>query len=299
MTLNNFYLCALLLEYSFKFISSALKGVWALSDGVLLYGRMIRDELISMSLKFDYDDAAGVLRINGRDISLSDPEAFDLISQAWLRVGWDTKYVYSFSWLGRPLIQLPEDMFRIQELIYQIKPDVIVETGVAHGGSLIFYAGLCSAIGKGRVIGIDIDIRKHNRHAIESHRLSPVIQLFEGSSIDTSLLESVRNQIGSDETVLVLLDSNHTQEHVQAELEAYSPFVSQGSYIVACDGIMKQVVGAPRTQPDWSWNNPISAIDSFLQNHPEFEAHEPSWPFNEGVVNQRVTYWPQAYLRRL
>jgi cephalosporin hydroxylase len=251
-----------------------------------------------MSLRFDYDEAAGVVRCDGRELSLADPEAFELISQAWLRAGWDTKYVYGFSWLGRPVIQLPEDMIRIQELIYQLQPDVIVETGVAHGGSLIFYAGLCAAMGKGRVIGIDIEIRPHNREAIEVHRLSPLIQLVEGSSTAPEVVQQVRNQIGAAESVLVLLDSNHSQAHVAAELEAYGPLVSSGSYIVACDGIMQQVAGAPRTEADWSWNNPISAVEAFLEHHQDFELHEPQWPFNEGAVRQRVTYWPQAYLRR-
>lgn len=252
-----------------------------------------------MSLKFQYDEDAGVVRLDGRELRLDDPKAFELLSKAWLRSGWDTKYVYGFSWLGRPVIQLPEDMIRIQELIYELQPDVIVETGVAHGGSLVFYAGLCTAIGKGRVIGIDIEIRQHNREAIEAHRLSPLIQLVEGSSTDPQLINQVRNQIGEAETVLVLLDSNHSQAHVAAELEAYSPMVSPGSYIVACDGIMQEVVGAPRTESDWSWNNPITAVNDFLNRHDEFEAHEPEWLFNEGVVSHRVTYWPQAYLRRM
>lgn len=251
-----------------------------------------------MSLKFDYDEAAGLIRHNGREISLSDPQSFELISQAWLRSGWDTKYVYGFTWLGRPIIQLPEDIIRIQELIYQLQPDVIVETGVAHGGSLVFYAGLCTAIGKGRVIGVDIEIRPHNREAIEMHRLSPLIQLIEGSSTDPAIIQNVKDQIGDSESVLVLLDSNHCKAHVLSELEAYSEFVTKKSYIIACDGIMKQVVGAPRTESDWSWNNPISAVQEFLQIHSEFEAFEPNWPFNEGLVRQRVSYWPQAYLRR-
>ena len=251
-----------------------------------------------MSLQFEYDEAAGVIRHDGRDLPLADPEAFELISQAWLRAGWDTKYVYGFSWLGRPVIQLPEDMVRIQELIYELQPDVIVETGVAHGGSLIFYAGLCEAMGKGRVIGIDIEIRSHNREAIEAHRMSPRISLVEGSSIASGVVQEVKAQIGSSETVLVLLDSNHSRDHVAAELEAYGPIVSPGSYIVACDGIMQQVKGAPRTMPDWSWNNPISAVQMFLEKNSEFELHEPLWPFNEGSVRKRVTYWPQAYLRR-
>jgi cephalosporin hydroxylase len=251
-----------------------------------------------MSLHFEYDDTAGVIRHEGQVLNLADPKAFELISQAWLRSGWDTKYVYGFSWLGRPVIQLPEDLIRIQELIHALQPDVIVETGVAHGGSLIFYAGLCTAMGKGRVIGIDIEIRPHNRAAIEAHRLSPGIQLVEGSSTAPDVVESVRERIGASETVLVILDSNHSQAHVAAELEAYAPMVSTGSYIVACDGIMRQVAGAPRTEDSWSWDNPISAVQAFLKSHPEFQAHEPEWPFNESALSQRVSYWPQAYLRR-
>ena len=251
-----------------------------------------------MSIKFEYDEAAGVVRHNGQELSLEDREAFELISRAWLRAGWDTKYVYGFSWLGRPVIQLPEDMLRIQEVIYDIKPDVIVETGVAHGGSLIFYASLCTAIGKGRVIGIDIEIRPHNRAAIEEHRLSPLISLVEGSSIDEVIAQSVKDQIGSAETVLVLLDSNHLKDHVLAELEAYSSLVSPGSYIVACDGIMQQVVGAPRTAEDWFWNNPISAVNEFIATHPDFECVEPAWPFNESNICERVTYWPKAFLKK-
>ena len=118
-------------------------------------------------MKFQFDDSNSSITLDdGTRFSLDDPKAFAIISEAWLRSGWDTKYVYGFSWLGRPIIQLPEDMFRLQEVIYAIKPDVIVETGVAHGGSLIFYASLCTAIGKGRIIGIDIEIRPHNRRAI-------------------------------------------------------------------------------------------------------------------------------------
>ena len=248
---------------------------------------------------FSFSSAENSITLSdGTKLSLGDPKAFSVISDAWLRAGWDTKYVYGFSWLGRPVIQLPEDMLRIQEVIYDIKPDVIVETGVAHGGSLIFYASLCTAIGKGRVIGIDIEIRPHNRAAIEEHRLSPLISLVEGSSIHTDIVQSVKDQIGSAETVLVLLDSNHLKDHVLAELEAYSPLVSPGSYIVACDGIMQQVVGAPRTAEDWTWNNPISAVNEFVANHPEFECVEPAWPFNEGKITERVTYWPKAFLRK-
>ena len=230
---------------------------------------------------------------------MASPEAFRAVSRAWLRCGWDAKYVYSFSWMGRPFIQLPEDVLRVQEVIYRVKPDVIVETGIAHGGSLIFYASLCKAIGRGRVIGIDIEIRPHNRHAIEAHEMKPLIALIEGSSIDPAIVGRVRSLVQPGETVLVLLDSNHTKAHVLAELEAYGPLVTPGSYIVATDGIMQQVAGAPRTAPDWAWNNPLQAANEFAARHPEFTHEEPELPFNEGVVTERVTYWPQGFLRRL
>lgn len=229
---------------------------------------------------------------------LDTPEAFELVSQVWLRAGWDTKYVYSFTWLGRPIIQLPEDMIRIQEVIFSVQPDVIVETGVAHGGSLIFYASLCKAMDRGRVVGIDIEIRPHNRAAIEAHPLFPYITLIEGSSIDPATIEQVKAQIRPGERVLVLLDSNHTKEHVLAELNLYSPLVTEGSYIVAMDGIMEQVVGAPRTQADWTWNNPRRAALEFVEGRADFALEEPPFLFNEGMVRERVTYWPDAFIKR-
>lgn len=249
------------------------------------------------------DEAGGrviVQRADGTQAehALDTPDAFEAVSAAWLRCGWDTKYVYSFTWMGRPVIQLPEDMIRIQEVIWRLRPDVIVETGVAHGGSLIFYASLFAAMGTGRVIGIDIDIRPKNRAAIEAHPMSKYITLVEGSSTDAATIQTVRDAIAPQETVLVLLDSNHTHAHVAAELDLYSPLVSKDSYIVACDGIMAQVVGAPRTSPDWTWNNPITAVDEFLVKNADFVLEEPAFAFNEGTVRNRVTYWPKSFLRR-
>lgn len=232
------------------------------------------------------------------EYNIGSREAFSILSRLWLRSGWDNKYVYSFTWLGRPIIQLPEDMIRIQEVIYAQQPDVIVETGVAHGGSLIFYASLCKAMEKGRVIGIDIEIRPHNRAAIEAHALAPFIRLIEGSSIDPSVVQQVAKQIRPGERTIVLLDSCHTKEHVLAELNAYAPMISVGSYIVAMDGIMQDVAGAPRTAPDWKWNNPRQAALDFVAANPEFIIEEPPFLFNEGTVAERVTYWPGAWLRR-
>jgi cephalosporin hydroxylase len=230
---------------------------------------------------------------------MNSPEAFAIVSAAWLRCGWDTKYVYTFSWMGRPIIQLPDDMIRMQEAIYAIKPDVIIETGIAHGGSLIYYASLCKAMERGRVIGVDIEIRPHNRAAIEAHELYPFITLVEGSSTAAEIVGAVKSRVKAGEAVLVILDSNHSKRHVLNELNAYAPLVTPGSYIVATDGIMKDLVGAPRSQPDWAENNPHAAARLFLAEHPEFALEQPPWPFNESNgLTENVTYWPGAWLRR-
>ena len=252
-------------------------------------------------IKIDLENGLVSLEDDGGHATypMDSPEAFSIISRAWLRCGWDTKYVYTFSWLGRPIIQLPEDLIRIQEVIYGIKPDVIIETGIAHGGSLIFYASLCKAMNHGKVVGVDIEIRPHNRRAIEMHELFEYITLIEGSSIDAGIVGQVKAQVKSDDRVIVLLDSCHTKEHVVAELEAYSPLVSPSSYIVAMDGIMEQVAGAPRTQPDWSWNNPRRAALEFVEKNPDFTIEEPAFVFNEGKISERVTYWPNAFIKRI
>lgn len=230
---------------------------------------------------------------------LDTPEAFALISNAWLRAGWDNKHVYSFTWMGRPIIQLPEDMIRIQETIYAVKPDVIIETGVAHGGSLIYYASLLKAMERGRVIGVDIEIRPHNRVAIESHELFPLITLIEGDSIAPETIARIKSLVQPDDRVMVFLDSRHTKDHVLAELNAYAPLVSRNSYIVAMDGIMESLTGAPRTEPDWKWNNPKSAAGEFVEQHPEFVIEDPPFLFNEGTVTERVTYWPGGFIKRI
>jgi cephalosporin hydroxylase len=233
------------------------------------------------------------------EFGIGTPEAFRLLSDVWLRSGWDTKYVYSFTWLGRPMIQLPEDMIRLQEVIFEVRPDVIVETGVAHGGSLVFYASLCRLMGRGRVVGVDIEIREHNRRAIEAHELAPLITLIEGDSTSRVTVEKVRKIVGEKRKALVLLDSCHEKEHVRRELEAYAPMIGPGSYIVAMDGIMERLSGAPRSQADWAWNNPRRAALEFEAAHDEFEICESVFRFNEGAIRERVTYWPNAFIRRM
>jgi cephalosporin hydroxylase len=230
---------------------------------------------------------------------MASAEGFAAASKAWLRAGWDAKHVYSFSWMGRPIIQLPEDMVRLQELIYAEQPDVIVETGIAHGGSLIFYASLFEAMGRGRVIGVDIEIRPHNRAAIEAHPMMKRIAMVEGSSIAPDTVAQVAEQIRPGEKVMVILDSNHSRAHVLDELRAYAPMVSVGGYLVATDGIMQDVVGAPRSADDWGTNNPQQAARDFVAEDDRFVLEEPEWPFNEGVVRERVTYWPSCFVRRV
>jgi cephalosporin hydroxylase len=231
-------------------------------------------------------------------LPLYSARAFSALSEAWVKVGWGVKYTYGFAWMGRPMIQLPDDMIRIQEVIYRIRPDVLIETGVAHGGSLVFYASLFKAMGKGRVIGVDIEIRPHNRKAIEAHELKPYITLIEGSSIDPKIVDEVKRHVRPNETVMVVLDSNHTKAHVAGELDAYAGLVTADSYIVATDGVMQLVHDAPRGKPEWIEDNPTAAAAEFAQRHPEFSLEEPAFPFNEGEVTERITHWPGAYLRR-
>jgi cephalosporin hydroxylase len=254
-----------------------------------------------MKLIIDTKEGKLIQEIEGnqRILGLYTCEAFELVSEQWQKVGWNQKYSYTFTWMGRPIIQIPEDIIRVQEVIYRGKPDVIIETGIAHGGSLVFYASLCKAIGKGRVIGIDIEIRPHNRKAIETHELSPLITLVEGSSIASEVIERVKSFIKPHESVLVILDSSHKKEHVLKELEAYHDLVTSGSYIVATDGIIKELTEVPRGKEEWAWNNPGTAVVEFTKKHPEFIVEEPVWSFNESELKKRITQWPGAFLKRI
>jgi len=233
-----------------------------------------------------------------REINLYSMEAFEIISALWVKVGWNEKYEYTFSWMGRPIIQNPEDIIRAQEVIYRVKPDVIIETGIAHGGGLIFFASLCKSMGKGRVIGVDIEIRKHNRQEIENHDLFPYISILEGNSVDPSIIDQIKSMIKSNETVIVFLDSNHTKQHVFDEIMAYHRMVTPNSYIVATDGIMRDLHDTPRGKPEWAWDNPAAAAKEFVKAHPEFEIEQPKWPFNESQLRSNITHWPDAWLRR-
>ncbi|MFH1088345.1 MAG: cephalosporin hydroxylase family protein [Patescibacteria group bacterium] len=182
------------------------------------------------------------------------------------------RYVYNFSWLGRPVIQFPQDIVAIQELIWSIKPDLIIETGIAHGGSLILSASILELIGgSGKVVGVDIDIRKHNRKEIEGHRMFKRIILIEGSSTEDLVIKKVARIAKGKKRVMVFLDSNHTHDHVLKELEFYHPFVTKGSYLVVFDTIVEDMPkGEVKNRPWDKGNNPKTAVLEFLKKNNSF-----------------------------
>lgn len=229
---------------------------------------------------------------------------------AFVHASTGPKYSYNFAWQGRPIIQYPQDMVAMQELIWQIKPDLIIETGIAHGGSLIFSASMlalldmCEAIESGatldpkqskrKVLGIDIDIRAHNRAAIEAHPMASRIQMIQGSSIAPEIIEQVKQAAQGYQRVLVCLDSNHTHAHVLAELQAYAPLTSVGSYCVVFDTIVEDM---PKAMfPDRPWgpgDNPKTAVWEYLKTHPEFE-------IDKSIQHKLlITVAPDGYLKRV
>lgn len=254
-------------------------------------------------MNYTIDTDSGVIAVQQdgavANVPLYSTEGFELLSDLWVKVGWNEKYSYTFTWMGIPVVQLPEDLVRTQELIHRLQPEVIVECGVAHGGGLIFYASLLKAMGRGRVVGVDIEIRPPNRAAIEGHPLFEYITLIEGSSVDEAVVAQVEEDIGSAQDVLVLLDSNHLRHHVLAELEAYHHLVPVGSYIVAMDGIMKYLGDTPCGDPAWRDDNPISAAEEFVSRHPEFVVEQPPWSFNESELRRNITHSPSGFLRRV
>lgn len=254
-------------------------------------------------MKTIIDEELGLVTVVGdgdtKSYKMASAEGFAAASSAWLRAGWDSKYVYSFTWMGRPVIQLPEDLVRIQELIWTERPDVIVETGIAHGGSLVFFASLFEAMGHGRIIGIDIDIRAHNRAAIEGHHLAHRIAMIEGSSASPDVPAEVGALISPGEKVMVVLDSDHSRGHVLAELRAFAPLIGVGGRFVVQDGIIRDLVGRPRSDPSWATDNAVEAVAAFLAEDGRFVLDEPEWLFNEGAVRERVTNWPSCHLKRL
>lgn len=223
------------------------------------------------------------------------------LSHEWLSHPALQHYSYHFSWLGRPIIQYPQDIAAMQELIFSIQPDLIIETGIAHGGSLILYASLlelnalCGGPQNAHVLGIDIDIRAHNRAAIENHPMYKRgrITMMEGSSIDPDMIACVRDFSKGYTRTLVLLDSNHTHDHVLAELHAYAPLVSEGSYCVVFDTVIEYMNEDAFPNRPWGrGNNPMTSVDAYLREHPEFEI--------DTLMDAKllISVAPRGYLRR-
>lgn len=193
------------------------------------------------------------------------------LSKEWITKVSAYNYSYNFSWLGRPIIQFPQDIVVMQEIVWDVAPDLIIETGIAHGGSLIFYASILELLGKGEVLGIDIEIRDHNRVEIEKHPMFKRITMIEGSSVSAEVLEKVQRFAEGKQRVLVCLDSNHTHDHVLKELEAYSPLVTRGSYLVVFDTIIDDLPDELwRDRPWGKGNNPKTAVWEFLERNNRF-----------------------------
>jgi cephalosporin hydroxylase len=211
-----------------------------------------------------------------------------------------SKYTYNFEWLGRPIIQYPQDMVAMQELIWKVQPDLIIETGIAHGGSLIFSASIlelnaiCGGSQDAEVLGLDIDIRAHNREAIETHPMFKRISMIEGSSIEPEIIEQVTGKAKGKQKILVFLDSNHTHDHVLAELEAYAPLTSVGSYCVVFDTVIEDLPDDMFSDRPWGiGNNPKTAVWEYLKSHPEFE-------IDQSIQNKLlITVAPDGYLKRV
>jgi len=224
-------------------------------------------------------------------VDLYSAEGQRMLAALWVKVACQRRLLYDYSWLGIPIIQFPETVLMMQELLWKQRPDVIVECGLAHGGSAIMYASICELLGKGRVVGVDVEVRKYNRVALDAHPLRDRIQIVEGSSIADQTFDQVRRATQGAQTVLVILDSHHSREHVRSELELYHQLVTPGSYLVAMDGAQAHVWDVPAGKPEWRHDNPLGAIHDFLARHDEFE-------IDEHYTRTFITSSPDGFLRR-
>jgi cephalosporin hydroxylase len=229
----------------------------------------------------------------------ADPE-FGKLSNSWIVEAQKRKYSYHFEWMGRPIIQYPQDIVAMQELIWRVQPDLIIETGIAHGGSLIFMSSmlelnaLCGGPADAKVLGVDIDIRAHNRKAIEEHPMAKRIEMIQGSSISEETIAKVKEIAQGKKKILISLDSNHTHEHVLAELQAYAPLTSVGSYCVVFDTVVEDMPA--EMFPDRPWgpgDNPKTAVWEYLKDHSEFE-------IDQSIDNKlMISVAPSGFLKRI
>lgn len=225
---------------------------------------------------------------------MSKDQELNKLSNKWICETAKHKYTYNFSWLGLPIIQFPQDILAMQEIIWRIKPDLIIETGIARGGSLVFYASMLEFLNKGEVIGIDIDIRAHNRKAIEEHPMSKRIKLVEGSSISKETIEKVKEFAKNKKCILVCLDSNHTHQHVLEELKLYSQFVTKESYCVVFDTVIEDMPDNLFNDRPWKQgDNAKTAVHEFLNSDNRFA-------LDKDIENKLlITVCPDGFLKRV
>jgi len=309
-------------------LKQTLDDIIEVMDEVTIYGLEIKENtpmIKDMTLDFinqreinkmveyavDYVNKAGRLVNRGGQVTTDEMKEFDLrkanyvktkknketdtlqnIGNKWVEVSFKNRLSMDVDWLGVPIIQTPEDMILMQELIFKTKPDVIIDCGIAHGGSLIYYASLLELLGKGRVIGIDIDIRDHNREVIKNHPMSKRIEMIEGNSIDSLTLKKVGKRLGSDERILVCLDSNHKKSHVLEELRCYKGFIRPDMYIVVFDTVTSSLADKGLLDESFKNNGPKEAIEEFLRENKCFE-------IDESYNKLYVSYNPNGYLRRV
>jgi len=245
-----------------------------------------KDQPVDMTEQFRQERAERIRAMAGDKALKETAQAFTVAST---RAG----YSYNFSWMGRPIIQYPQDMMALQEIIWEMRPDCVVETGIAHGGSLIFSASMLTLLGgDGYVVGVDIDIREHNRAEIVKHPMAPRIRMIQGSSVDDGIAQQVRGSVAGRKNPLVVLDSNHTHEHVLRELELYSPLVRKGGWLVVFDTVVEQMPAD--FYPDRPWgigDNPMTAVDAFLKENDRFVIDEAM------DAKLAVSMAPRGYLR--
>lgn len=235
------------------------------------------------------------ITLSGKDgdlkVSLYSPQGVALLNALRLKQAAEFKAMYEPNWLGVKIIQLPEDIVAMQELLWRLQPDVVVECGVAHGGSLIFHASILELAGKGKVIGVDVEIRPHNRAVIEAHPLAHRITLIEGSSVDPATAAQVKRHCPAGSKIVVVLDSNHSRDHVAQEIALYKDLVSLDSYLVVMDGAQALVSDIPRGKPEWAEDNPLTAVRDFLAGSDEFERDASFERFGSTCV-------PEGFLKR-
>lgn len=214
------------------------------------------------------------------------------IGSEWVKISASNRLSYEIDWLGIPVIQTPEDLVLMQELIFKLQPDFIIETGIAHGGSLIYYASLMEILRKGKIIGIDIGIRKHNKKAIESHPLFKRIKMIEGDSVSDETIQKVKKLVSPKLKIIICLDSNHKKDHVLKELEVYQGFVHKGGYIVVFDTISSKLAEKGVADRSYINNGPMEAIDAFLKKNKDFE-------IDKKYNKLYISYNPNGYLKRI